>query len=106
MNENIAVAIGSLISGGAVTAVIGALVNRKKVKADAAVSTAAAENKNIERLLDMDSRLFERIAKLEERVAHLEQENNKLREENLRLREQNMKLGGSGYVEEESNAKD
>lgn len=75
---NIVTIIVALFGGGVVGVVIKALIEKRKINAE-------ANNTNIKSLLEIDQRMNERMAKLEERVAHLEQENYKLKSEKLEL---------------------
>lgn len=77
--------IGSLFGGGVIGVIIKALMERKKVNAE-------ATNTNIKSLLEIDQRMNERMAKLEERVANLEQENYKLKSDKLTLEKENHRL--------------
>ena len=77
--------IGSLFGGGVIGVIIKALMERKKVDAE-------ANNTNIKSLLEIDQRMNERMAKLEERVANLEQENYKLKSEKLILEKEAHRL--------------
>ena len=71
--------IGAFGGGAGIAGIITAILSKKKTDAE-------AENTNIKSILEIDSRLNERMSKLEERVARLEEENLKLKEENLKLR--------------------
>lgn len=77
--------IGSLFGGGVIGVIIKALMERKKVDAE-------ANNTNIKSLLEIDQRMNERMAKLEERVANLEQENYRLKSEKLILEKEAHRL--------------
>lgn len=77
--------IGSLFGGGVIGIIIKALMERKKVDAE-------ANNTNIKSLLEIDQRMNERMAKLEERVANLEQENYRLKSEKLILEKEAHRL--------------
>lgn len=77
--------IGSLFGGGVIGVIIKALMERKKVNAE-------ANNTNIKSLLEIDQRMNERMAKLEERVANLEQENYKLKSDKLALEKETHRL--------------
>lgn len=77
--------IGSLLGGGVIGIIAKALIEKKKLNAE-------ATSTNIKSLLEIDQRMNERIAKLEERVANLEQENYKLKSEKLTLEQENYKL--------------
>lgn len=77
--------LGSLFGGGVIGVIIKALMERKKVNAE-------ANNTNIKSLLEIDQRMNERMAKLEERVANLEQENYKLKSDKLALEKETHRL--------------
>lgn len=82
---NIVTIIVALFGGGVVGVVIKALIEKRKINAE-------ANNTNIKSLLEIDQRMNERMAKLEERVANLEQENYKLKSEKLELEKHVHKL--------------
>ena len=82
---NIITVVVALFGGGVVGVVIRALVEKKKLNAE-------ATNTNIKSLLEIDQRMNERMAKLEERVANLEQENYKLKSEKLTLEKETHEL--------------
>jgi predicted RNase H-like nuclease (RuvC/YqgF family) len=93
---NIITVIIALFGGGVVGVIIKALVEKKKVNAE-------ATNTNIRSLLEIDQRMNERMTKLEERVANLEQENYKLKSENLLLEKQTHELKTRiSYLEREN----
>ena len=71
----------TVIGTGAMGAIITAIATKKK-------SDAEAQHTNVQSLLEVDSRLDERISKLEDRVTALEAENIKLKEENIMLKSQ------------------
>lgn len=75
----------ALFGGGVVGVVIRALVEKRKLNAE-------ATNTNIKSLLEIDQRMNERMARLEERVASLEQENYKLKTEKLELEKETHEL--------------
>ncbi|MDE6947548.1 MAG: hypothetical protein K2P14_10245 [Anaeroplasmataceae bacterium] len=75
---NIVTIVVALFGGGVVGVIIKALIEKRKINAE-------ANNTNIKSLLEIDQRMNERMAKLEERVANLEQENYKLKSEKLEL---------------------
>ena len=75
---NITAILVALFGGGVVGVIIRALVEKRKINAE-------ANNTNIRSLLDIDQRMNERMAKLEERVANLERENYELKTEKLDL---------------------
>ena len=74
--------LGSLIGAGGISALITALVARKKNNADAAAT-------NVRSILEIDARLNERLVKIEERVAQLERENFELKQRELTLTHEN-----------------
>ena len=82
---SIASMIAAVFGGGVIGVIIKALIEKKKINAD-------ATNTNIKSLLEIDQRMNERMAKLEERVANLEQENYKLKTEKLNLEKETHKL--------------
>lgn len=82
---NIVTVLVALFGGGVVGVVIRALVEKRKLNAE-------ATNTNIKSLLEIDQRMNERMAKLEERVANLEQENYKLKSEKLELEKETHEL--------------
>lgn len=82
---NVVTVLVALFGGGVVGVVIRALVEKRKLNAE-------ATNTNIKSLLEIDQRMNERMAKLEERVANLEQENYKLKSEKLELEKETHEL--------------
>lgn len=74
----------AVLGSGVITALITAVTVRKKNNADANAT-------NIGSILDVDSRLAERLASLEERIAQLEQENFELKSRLLSLNHENDK---------------
>lgn len=82
---NIVAIIVALFGGGVIGVVVKALIEKRKINAE-------ATNTNIKSLLEIDQRMNERMAKLEERVANLEQENYKLKSEKLVLEKETYKL--------------
>lgn len=91
--ENWISSLFTVIGSGAIGAIITAIATKRK-------SDAEAQHTNVQSLLDVDTRLNERISKLEERVAILEAENIKLKEENIVLKHQ---LGQLSENEEKKN---
>ena len=78
-------AIVGLFGGGVIGVIIKALIEKKKINAE-------ATDTSIRSLLEIDQRMNERMAKLEERVADLERENYKLKTENISLEKESYKL--------------
>ena len=76
--------VGSVLGAGGISALITALVSRKKNNADAAAISVRS-------ILEIDARLNERLVKLEERVATLERENLELKQRELTLTHENSK---------------
>jgi predicted RNase H-like nuclease (RuvC/YqgF family) len=79
--ENWVNSLFTVIGSGAIGAIVTAIATKRK-------SDAEAQHTNVQALLEVDSRLNERISKLEERVAVLEAENIELKEENIMLKSQ------------------
>lgn len=75
---------GSVLGAGGISALITAIVSRKKTNADATAT-------NVRSILEIDARLNQRLAKLEERVAQLERENFELKQRELTLVHENTK---------------
>jgi len=100
--DNILLTIGSLLGGGTLTAVITALVNKKKVDAE-------AKNDHINSLLTLDNRvnskMNERILNLEERMAKLEHENYDLKEKLLEKHKEIFTLKTRLEIIEQENSK-
>lgn len=84
MNNLVSVVV-ALFGGGVVGVIIKAVIEKKKLNAE-------ANNTNIKSLLEIDQRMNERMAKLEERVANLEQENYKLKSDKLILEKETHRL--------------
>ena len=82
---NVVTVLVALFGGGVIGVIIRALVEKRKINAE-------ATNTNIKSLLEIDQRMNERMAKLEERVANLEQENYKLKSEKLELEKETHEL--------------
>lgn len=79
MGQSTLAVLVAICGGGGLGAIIVALINKRKVDAE-------AKNTNVQSILDVDQRLNERLVRLEQRVMHLEEENLKLREENFKLK--------------------
>ena len=75
----------AVLSSGVITALITAVTVRKKNNAD-------ADATNVRSILDVDTRLAERLASLEERIAQLESENFELKSRLLSLNHENDKV--------------
>lgn len=74
--------VTSILGGGVIGVVVTALVNKKKVNAD-------AESVGIKSMLDINAAINDRLMHVEGRVANLEKENFTVKEENLLLRSEN-----------------
>ncbi|MCL2631526.1 MAG: hypothetical protein FWD45_00300 [Coriobacteriia bacterium] len=75
----------SLLAGGGFVAVVNALANRSKTRAE-------TENMSIKSLLEVDERMSNRMTSLETRLAAYEEKNAELRGEILELKAENHRL--------------
>lgn len=91
--NNIIALIIAIFGSGGIATLVTAWAAKKKNQAEAGAT-------NVKSILEIDSRLNERITRLEERVGILEKENFELKQKELQLKHENQK-----YIEENDELK-